>query len=121
MTELRVLIDSCVWGGVKAALVDAGISAESVNEWASDPGDAAILSYAIDHEYSILTIDKDFGELAVRTGKRHFGILRLADIPSKMQGDIAVSTLNRYGNELRAGGIVTAYVNKIRVRKHTAI
>ena len=74
---MKVLIDSCVAGSVAAALSAAGHEVESVAEWPLDPGDAAILVRAHDNAQVVLTLDKDFGELAVVRGQPHAGIVRL--------------------------------------------
>lgn len=39
---MRLLLDACVWGGVREVLVRAGHDVVSAADWESDAGDAAI-------------------------------------------------------------------------------
>lgn len=39
---MRVLVNSCVWGGVHQALVEAGHDAVWTGHWKEDPGDDEI-------------------------------------------------------------------------------
>jgi len=41
---MRVLLDTCVWGGTKASLSLSGHDVIWGGDWESDPGDAEILS-----------------------------------------------------------------------------
>jgi predicted nuclease of predicted toxin-antitoxin system len=64
----------------------------------------------------LITIDKDFGELAIVRQLPHAGILRLVDIPAKSQGMAANAAIERYGDELARGAIVTVEPGRVRVR-----
>ena len=85
-------------------------------EWDEDPGDAEILSRAYEEGRVLVTLDKDFGELAVVRRKPHSGIVRLVNFPARQQGGIALKILTHYAAELLAGAIVTVDSRKIRVR-----
>ena len=113
---MRVLLDSCIWPGVKEGLARAGHQVEWVGDWESDPGDAEILAHAARHGHAIVTLDKDFGELAVAMGQPHAGILRLVDVRHDRQGPLCIELLARYGAELARGAIVTAEPSRVRVR-----
>ena len=82
---MKLLVDACVAASAKIALSHASYEVESVAEWPRDPGDLAILAHAVDHQQSVVTLDKDFGELAIVRGVRHRGILRLVDIRAAEQ------------------------------------
>ena len=43
---MKVLLDTCIWGGVKDALFDAGYDVIWTGDWDEDPGDDEILAYA---------------------------------------------------------------------------
>jgi predicted nuclease of predicted toxin-antitoxin system len=45
---LKVLLDTCVWNGVRDALVAAGHDVIWAGDWDEDPGDDAILKIAHD-------------------------------------------------------------------------
>jgi predicted nuclease of predicted toxin-antitoxin system len=63
-----------------------------------------------------VTLDKDFGELAVLRGQRHCGILRLVDLTAREQVDVCLHVLKRFGHELVEGSLVTATRERVRVR-----
>jgi predicted nuclease of predicted toxin-antitoxin system len=64
-------------GSVAPALAEASHEVECVVDWSSDPGDAAILDYAQNTGQVVLTLDKDFGELAIVRRQPHSGIVRV--------------------------------------------
>jgi predicted nuclease of predicted toxin-antitoxin system len=64
----------------------------------------------------LVTLDKDFGELAVREGRRHAGIIRLVDISATSQAGACIQVLERYAEELRSGAIVTVEPGRVRLR-----
>jgi predicted nuclease of predicted toxin-antitoxin system len=74
---VKVLLDGCVWGGAREALAAAGHDVESTADWASDPGDADVLAHAHRMGQVLITLDKEFGEIAIVRRQRHSGILRL--------------------------------------------
>ena len=63
---MKVLLDSCVAGVVRSALVAAGHDVTAAIDWPRDPGDEEILSAARSEGRVLVTLDKDFGELAFR-------------------------------------------------------
>lgn len=113
---MRVLLDSCIWPGAKRDVAGAGHQVEWVGDWESDPGDADILAHAARHAQTIVTLDKDFGELVVALGHAHAGIVRLVDVRHDRQGTLCAELLERYGQELVQGAIVTAEPSRVRVR-----
>ena len=64
----------------------------------------------------LITLDKDFGELAVVHGQVHAGIIRLAILSASQQAPTCLMVLNRYGTELQSGAIVTVEPGRVRVR-----
>ena len=72
-------------------------------DWNKDPGDEEILATAFDEQRIIVTLDKDFGELAIVHDKPHSGIVRLVAIPARQQAGYCLKILDRYGDELVAG------------------
>ena len=61
-----------------------------------------------------MTLDKDFGELAIVHGRPHGGILRLANFPARQQARACLRVLGLHGAELEAGAIVTAEPGVVR-------
>ena len=93
---MKVLIDSCMAGSVAAALAEVGHEVECVADWPTDPGDASVLSRARTAGQVVITLDKDFGELAVVRRQPHAGIVRLVGLPTAQQAPVAAATLTRY-------------------------
>jgi predicted nuclease of predicted toxin-antitoxin system len=113
---VKVLLDGCVWGGAASVLTDAGHEVEAVDDWPRDPGDKEILGHAFDASQVVVTIDKDFGELAVVHRLPHRGIVRLVGFSASQQGTAASEALAKYAAELSGGAIVTVERHRVRVR-----
>jgi predicted nuclease of predicted toxin-antitoxin system len=113
---VKVLLDSCLSGVAADALRRAGHDVSWAAEWPADPGDAEIFRRAISEARILITIDKDFGELAVVQGIRHAGLIRLVGFRSGEQGNAALNLLSTYEKELEAGAILTAEPWRVRVR-----
>jgi predicted nuclease of predicted toxin-antitoxin system len=85
-------------------------------DWEEDPGDEEILAKAHDEGRVLVTLDKDFGELAVVRRIPHSGIVRLVNFPARQQGRVALQIIAHYAEELRSGAIITVDSRRIRVR-----
>ena len=114
---MKVLLDTCVWGGVKQVLRNAGHDAIWAGDWEQDPGDDEILALAYSESRVLITLDKDFGEMAIVFGQPHSGILRLVNMSTKMQAEICVEVLARYESNLLGGALITAERDRVRVRE----
>jgi predicted nuclease of predicted toxin-antitoxin system len=97
-------------------LAAAGHDAAWVGDWSADPGDEAILEAARRESRILVTLDKDFGELAVAFGQPHGGIVRLVDIHPRDQGAACERVLARHADELAAGAIATVTRDRVRLR-----
>ena len=113
---MKIILDTCVWGGVKEAMTARGYDVIWTGEWESDPGDAEILELANAQGRILVTLDKDFGELAIVQRKPHRGIIRLVDFAARDQAASCLMVLERYGTELLNGALVTAEPGRIRIR-----
>lgn len=113
---MRLLLDSCVWGGARRELEAKGHDVVAAADWDADPGDDEILSRAHQEQRILVTLDKDFGELAILQGRPHSGILRLVDVSATRQAALCLHVLDRYGEDLAEGAIVTAEPGRLRVR-----
>ena len=110
------MLDTCVWGGTKAALLAAGHDVIWSGDWERDPGDEEILEIAQRESRVLITLDKDFGEMAIVRGLPHCGIVRLVSVMARRQAAICMMILSRYGTELQEGAIITASENRLRIR-----
>jgi predicted nuclease of predicted toxin-antitoxin system len=116
---LKLLLDTCVWGGALPIFQSAGHDAVWCGQWQNDPGDVEILQTAFLQGRVLVTLDKDFGELAIVRGSRHCGIVRLANIAATEQANALLKVLELYGSELDRGAIITVEPGRLRIRLET--
>ncbi len=113
---MKILLDTCIWGGAIELLKAAGHDVIWAGAWDVDPGDDEILIRAHQEGRVLVSLDKDFGELAVVRGQPHAGIVRLVNWSALQQASICLKVLARYDTELQTGAIVTADPGRVRVR-----
>ena len=117
---MKLLFDACVWGKAQEELTAAGHDVVYAGDWPEDPGDEEILARAFREARVLITLDKDFGELAIVREQLHVGIVRLVRIRAQQQASVAEAVLERYGTVLPTGAIITAEVSRVRVRSPAA-
>lgn len=113
---MKVLLDTCVSGKAAEALRGQGHDVVWTGEWEVDPGDDAIIALAHREGRVLVTLDKDFGELALALRRPHAGIVRLVGIRAADQGPTALAVLERYGEDLGRSALVTVQAGRVRVR-----
>jgi predicted nuclease of predicted toxin-antitoxin system len=113
---MKLLLDTCISPRTRDSLIAEGYAAVWVGDWELDPGDEAILESARISSSILITLDKDFGELAVVFDREHAGIIRLVDIPLQQQASVCIRIIERYGKELQEGALVTVEPGRVRVR-----
>ena len=109
-------MDSCVSGRLKDSLAAAGHDVEWCGDWPRDPGDHSVLAFAHEHQRTLITLDKDFGELAILKGNPHSGIIRLSGIGLAEQSAAISEIIRLHGVELVRGAIITATTGRLRIR-----
>jgi predicted nuclease of predicted toxin-antitoxin system len=57
---VKLLLDTCIWGGAVDALKAAGHDVIWAGDWPADPGDEEILALAYQENRILITLDKDF-------------------------------------------------------------
>lgn len=83
---MKVLLDTCVWGGAVGEFEKNGHEVVWVGDWGKDPGDLEIMRHAYESCHVLVTLDKDFGELAIVKDEPHAGIVRLVGLAAREQG-----------------------------------
>ena len=113
---MKLLLDTCVWGGARQQIEASGHDVIWSGDWTEDPGDDEILTRAYNEGRILVTLDKDFGEIAIVRGTSHSGIIRLVNIAARQQAAVCLQVLAQYGGELQSGAIVTASPGRLRIR-----
>ena len=113
---MKLLLDTCVWGGAKKTLESLGHDVIWTGDWSKDPGDEEILATANNEGRILVTLDKDFGEIAIVKGKPHAGILRLVNLSANQQGIVCQRVIEAYGQVLQSGAIITVEPGRLRIR-----
>ena len=113
---MKLLLDTCVWGKACKELQSAGHDVVWAGDWPEDPGDDEILERAHRERRVLVTLDKDFGELAIVRGIPHFGIIRLVNLSLTQQVSVCLRVIALHGDELEVGAIITAELNRLRIR-----
>lgn len=113
---MKLLLDTCVFGGAVKELREAGHDVVWSGDWERDPGDSGLLAIAREEGRIVVTLDKDFGELAVVRGTSHHGIIRLVGYRAAEQGAAALATLVKYAGDLAKEAIITVERTRVRIR-----
>ncbi|OHD78707.1 MAG: toxin-antitoxin system, toxin component, PIN family protein [Spirochaetes bacterium RIFOXYC1_FULL_54_7] len=113
---MKLLLDSCVWRGNRQTLADNGHDVSWVGDWESDPGDEEVLRRAEAEKRILVTLDKDFGELAIVHSQPHAGIIRLVGIPARLQATTCQAVTEKYKTELQQNAIITVTDTRVRIR-----
>lgn len=113
---MRPLADTNIWHQAVAHLRTAGHDVIWAGDWQPDPGDQAILAAAYEQQRIVVTLDKDFGDLAVQQRLPHAGIIRLVNFSVQKQAAVTLEILDRYAQELTQGAVITAEPGYVRIR-----
>ena len=113
---MKLLLDTCVWGGAAQELQVLGHDVHWCGAWSEDPGDEEILNIAKREDRILVTLDKDFGEMAVRQGLLHSPIIRLVGIAARKQASVCHEVLRKYTRELDSGALITVTLQRVRIR-----
>lgn len=87
-----------------------------IPETGEDPGDEAILKQAYIENSALVTADKDFGELVFFRGMDSPTIIRLVEIPARIQGEILLRIIQTYEKEIEDRAIITVDQYRVRIR-----
>jgi predicted nuclease of predicted toxin-antitoxin system len=111
---VKFLFDACVSSGVSRKLQSEGHDTLWAGDWPENLGDDEILERAHREGRILITLDKDFGELAIVHAKPHSGIIRLVNFSSRQQAEACLRVIELHGDELKSGAIITVEPNRIR-------
>ena len=86
-------------------------------DWEFDPGDEEILKFAYQSNRVLVTLDKDFGELAILKGLPHYGLIRLSGFRVSLISSVVHHLVGKFAADLAAGALITADPLRIRIRR----
>lgn len=109
---MKLLLDTCIWGGAVPELRAGGHDVVWAGDWQQDPGDDEILAIAHREQRVLVTLDKDFGELAIVHERPHGGILRIVGFPARKHAATCQQALDVHGDHLVTGAIVTMFMRQ---------
>ena len=112
---MRFLVDLCAGRRLAAWLRDQGHDALFSDELGVDPGDHALLEYAVSEGRILVTIDSDFGKLVFVRQVSHAGLVRLPDVPMARRISVMKQVLERHREALEAQAIITVRGQRIRI------
>jgi len=115
---MNILADESVDAPVVEALRKAGHDTEFVLEIAPGISDADVLQLANKKNRFVITTDKDFGELVIKSKASHRGVLlyRLSGLSNEKKSELIVQVINERESELRDKFSVVS-VHQLRIRK----
>ena len=114
---MRFLVDVCAGSQLAEWLRECGHDVKEVRERDPRMSDDEILDWAYAEGRVIVTMDKDFGALAVAQGRTHAGIIRLPDVPVPLRKKLMMQVIAKHESDLAEGAIVTVSLKHIRVRR----
>lgn len=113
---MRLLLDTCVWGGACTDLRSSGHDVIWAGDWSEDPGDDEILHRAYEENRVLVKLDKDFGEMAIVRRIPHSGIIRLVKLGARQQARACLRVINLHEEKLMAAAIITVEPTRLRIR-----
>ena len=113
---MNLLADACVSIQVVEALRAHPHDVSWAGEWGPKASDDEVLARARSEGRTLLTLDKDFGQLAILQGASHSGIVRVVDIRVLEQPARIEDLLRTHEADLRDGAIITLERSRIRIR-----
>jgi len=114
---MKFLVDRCAGHRLAEWLRQAGHDVVEARERHPDPGDQALLAWAVSEDRILVTIDTDFGELVFARSLAHYGLARLPDVPADQRVDLMERVLELYPHELEAQSIITIRGGRIRISR----
>lgn len=115
---MKLVADEGVDKPIVDALRIAGFNVHYILETNRGAQDNIILQIANTQQRTLITQDKDFGELVYRMKMEHFGVIliRLDGFSAQKKAEIVVNVLERYKTELEKAFTVIQ-PTAIRIRK----
>lgn len=114
---MKFLLDVNAAGRLATVLLEAGHDVELVSRVNLSMSDDDISRWAVREKRIIVTTDSDFDQMIWLQKRKHFGILRLENLPRLERMLLFMHVIENYADVLEVGAIVIATQRKIRVRR----
>ncbi|MDB9314108.1 DUF5615 family PIN-like protein [Spirulina sp. CS-785/01] len=114
---MKFLIDVNASRTLGLWLVNAGYDVAYVSDINPEMTDEAILVWAVIEKRIILTTDNDFEQMIWQNNQKHYGVIRLENLPRQERQELLAEVLANYSQDLQNGAIIIALTNKIRIRR----
>ena len=112
---MRFLVDRCAGHRLAEWLRAQGHDVREASEITPDPGDQALLRWAVSEQRVLVTIDNDFGLLIFQRNEPHTGIVRLPDLPAGERIALMAKVIERYAPDLLGCAILTVGTKRVRI------
>jgi len=113
---MRFIVDACVGRAVEERLRTLGHDVVSVLDGPPRLPDRRILERACEEDRIVVTLDLDFGEIAVRQGARHSGILILRmDEARVWERAEAIDAIVSLAGERLVGALSVFHAGRLRI------
>jgi predicted nuclease of predicted toxin-antitoxin system len=114
---MKFLLDVNTSGVLLKILLESGHDIVCVTDIDSGMSDDKILDWAVREERIIITTDSDFEQMIWLQERRHYGVLRLENLPRQERIELFQEILANHSLELGLGMVIIATQKKIRIRK----
>lgn len=116
--ELRFLVDVGVGKGIEKYLRGEGFDTKAVRDMDPRMEDEEIIHTAVLENRMVITMDKDFGELAYHSSMKHNGVLllRLEDATGSEKLQVVKHIMKNYADRIKNSFCVFQN-NRFRIRK----
>lgn len=114
---MKFLVDRCAGHRLAQWLRGQGHDVREATQVSPDPGDQALLRWAVREGRVLVTIDCDFGFLIFHGDEPHTGIVRLPDVPAGQRIVLMAQLIERYAADLADRAILTVGTERVRVSR----
>ena len=114
---MNLLVDRCAGRRLTQWLQNRGHDALDARELGPDPGDRALLELTVSGNRTLITMDKDFGELIHLHGRPHTGLIRLPDVRMAQRITLVEDLILNHRQALDERAIITVTNRRIRISR----
>ncbi len=114
---MNILADENVDAPIVERLRASGHQVWYIAEMSPGINDLQVFELANQHQFVLLTADKDFGELIFRQKLTTFGVIliRLAGLKPRQKARLITEAINEHGDEMLGGfSVITSKTIRIR-------